>query len=292
MNEDLSVSEHREIQELLGVYALDAVDPETAALVERHLDGCIKCSIEVAQHHEVAGLLANSGGESPARLWDGIAAQLDGSVPPSWERLASRLERGDGQAERMIDVAADDQVIDQSQQAPPTPVRPSVPITAARRNRWVLRGASLVAAAAAIVALVLGAQVNHLHHQVSALQAHPLLSAAEQSALKDPSTKQVQLTALSGSSSPAKVTVVLTAAGTGFVEVDQLHALPSDKTYQLWGVIGGKTISLGLLGSDPAVVPFSVAGDGSVQAFAITAEQSGGVVQSTNQPVVAGEVTA
>jgi anti-sigma-K factor RskA len=68
--------------------------------------------------------------------------------------------------------------------------------------------------------------------------------------------------------------------------------LPTDRTYQLWGVIGGKTISLGLLGPDPSVVPFSVAGDGSVQAFAITAEHAGGVVQSTNQPVVSGEVTA
>jgi hypothetical protein len=86
--------------------------------------------------------------------------------------------------------------------------------------------------------------------------------------------------------------VVLTDAGTGFVEADRLGALPVDKTYQLWGVIGGKTISLGLLGPDPSVVPFSVAGDGSVQAFAITAEHTGGVVQSTNQPVVSGEVTA
>jgi len=299
MNEDLSVSEHREIQELLGVYALDAVDPETAALVERHLDGCIKCSMEVAQHHEVAGLLANSGGESPVGLWDGIAAQLDGSVPPSWDRLASQLEPGDGRAARMVDVGSDEESAQTADPAgagevtgPAGRDATVVPISAARRNRWILRGASLVAAAAAVVALVLGAQVNHLNHQVSALQAHPLLSAAEQSALKDPSTKQVQLTALSGSSSPAKVTVVLTAAGTGFVEVDQLHSLPSGKTYQLWGVIGGKTISLGLLGTDPAVVPFSVAGDGSVQAFAITAEQSGGVVQSTNQPVVAGEVTA
>jgi hypothetical protein len=88
------------------------------------------------------------------------------------------------------------------------------------------------------------------------------------------------------------VTVVLTAAGTGFVEADRLQALPSDRTYQLWGEIGGRTISLGLLGPDPAVVPFSVAGDGSVQAFAITAEHAGGVVQSSNQPVVSGPVTA
>jgi hypothetical protein len=76
------------------------------------------------------------------------------------------------------------------------------------------------------------------------------------------------------------------------VAVGPLAALPADRTYQLWGVIGGKTISLGLLGRNPSVVPFSVAGDGSVDAFAITAEHAGGVIQSANQPVVAGEVSA
>ena len=285
MSENLSVPEHREIQEFLGVYALDAVDPETAAMIERHLAGCVKCSIEVAQHHEVAGLLANSGGASPAGLWDGIAAQIDGSVPPSWERLAARLEPGDGRSERLVRSDEDE---DEAGTGADATV---VPITSGRRNRWMLRGASLVAAAAAIIALVLGVQVHHLNNQVSALQAHPLLSAAEQSALGQPSTKQVELTSMT-SSIPGKVTVVLTSSGTGFVEVDQLRALPSDKTYQLWGVIGGRTISLGLLGPHPSVVPFSVAGDGSVQAFAITAEHAGGVVQSANQPVVAGEVTA
>jgi len=285
VSEHLSPAEHLEIQELLGVYALDAVDPETAAMVQRHLDGCVKCSVEVAQHHEVAGLLANSGGESPARLWDGIAAQIDGSVPPSWERLAARLEPGDGRADRMFTAEAVGTAAADATAGDAT----VVPITAARRSRWVVRGAALVAAAAVIVALVLGAQVNHLNHQVSAIQAHPLLSAAQQSELTQPSTKRVQLTS---TTDPGKVTVVLTAAGTGFVEADRLQALPSDRTYQLWGEIGGRTISLGLLGPDPAVVPFSVAGDGSVQAFAITAEHAGGVVQSSNQPVVSGPVTA
>jgi anti-sigma factor RsiW len=286
MNESLSAAEHREIQELLGVYALDAVDPETAAMVERHLSECVKCSVEVAQHHEVAGLLANSGGESPARLWDGIAAHLDGSVPPSWESLASRLEPGDGRADRVVMPGAPEPEPEPA--GAEAPAATVVPITAARRSRWVMRGASLVAAAAVIVALVLGAQVDHLHHQVSALQTNPL-SAAQQSELTQPSTKRVELT---GSTDGGKVTVVLTAAGTGFVEANGLHSLPSGRTYQLWGEIGGQTISLGLLGRDPAVVPFSVAGDGSVQAFAITDEHAGGVVQSTHQPVVSGEVTA
>ncbi len=292
---------HEEIQELLGVYALDAVDPETAAMIERHLVDCLRCSVEVAQHHEVAGLLANSGGESPAMLWDGIAGQLDGSVPPSWERLASRLEPSSGRPDRVVG----------SEELPVAPAGPTgaggsiaasrstgasdrgaevVSLESRRRGtRWTTRVATAVAAAAAVVAIIFGAQVSHLHHQVNALQAHPLLSGAEQSALAQPSTRQIKLT---GSSTPATVTVVLTKTGTGFVEVDRLSALPGTMTYQLWGVIKGKTISLGLLGSDPSVVPFSVAGDGSVAAFAITAEHAGGVVQSTNTPVVAGEVTA
>jgi anti-sigma factor RsiW len=282
VSEGPSVPDHRAIQELLGVYALDAVDPETAAMVERHLGECVKCSVEVAQHHEVAGLLANSGGESPAGLWDGIATRLDGSAPPSWDRLVSRLEPADGRADRLVEPGRADL----------GPEATVVPLSAGRRHRWLQRGAVLVAAAAVVVAVVLGAQVDHLHHQVSALQPGPSLSAAERAALTLPSTRQVQLTAAAGASASGRVTVVLAASGTGFVEVHVLPALPAGKTYQLWGSIGGRTISLGLLGPRPAVVPFSVAGDRSVQAFAITAEHAGGVVQSTNPPVVAGEVTA
>ena len=79
MSTTLPEMSHEEIESLLGAYALDAVDPETTAVIEAHLEGCMRCTAEVAQHHEVAGLLANAGGPSPARLWDGIAAQLDGS---------------------------------------------------------------------------------------------------------------------------------------------------------------------------------------------------------------------
>lgn len=86
------------------------------------------------------------------------------------------------------------------------------------------------------------------------------------------------------------MTVVLTRTGTGFVEAGGLTSLPSDQTYQLWGVIGGRTISLGLLGARPGITPFSVAGSAAVSAFAITAERAGGVEHSSHQPVVAGEV--
>jgi len=271
---------HAEIQELLGAYALDAVDKETAALVEQHLAECVRCSVEVAQHHEVAGLLANSGGASPASLWDGIASQLDGSVPPAWEGLAGRLETG---GDRGVDPVGGSRRAEAG----------VVSFTRTRRRQWARRAAAVVGAAAAVLALVLGLQVHHLDNQVTALQSHPSLSAAEQAALRAPSTKVVPLRGAGSSPSPVRaVTVVLTRSGTGFVEAGGLSALPKDRTYQLWGVIGGQTISLGLMGPSPGVVPFSVAGDVAVNAFAITAEHGGGVVHSTNQPVVAGEVSA
>jgi len=266
---------HGEIQELLGVYALDAVDAETAAMVERHLEGCPRCATEVAQHHEVAGLLANSGGASPAKLWDGIASQLDGSTPPSWQSLSDRLETGPDRTGLMSSGSTN-----------------VVPLADRRGRRWVAWTAGAVAAAAAVVAVVLGVQVRHLDHQVNSLQAP--LSAAERSALGLSTTKQVELVALPGSAGAAseRATVVLTESGTGFVQAQGLSRLPGGETYQLWGVVGQKTISLGLLGAHPDVVVFSAAGATPVSAFAITAERSGGVVQSTNQPVVAGEVHA
>jgi anti-sigma factor RsiW len=271
---------HTEIEELLGVYALDALDPETAAEVEAHLDGCVRCSIEVAQHHEVTGLLANSGGTAPAGLWSGIAQQLDGTSDLSWDRLAARLETPSDERGAAAAGSADDGRA------------PVVPIGTNPRRRWASAGAGLVAAAAAVLALVFGLQVHHLNGQVNALQSGPQMSAAEHAALASPSTRKIPLasTATTGANSmPA--TIVLTSVGTGFLVNDTsggLAPLPSDRTYQLWGVVGDRTISLGLLGPHPGVVPFSVAGSAAVTEFAITDEVAGGVVKTAHQPVAVG----
>lgn len=275
---------HADIEELLGVYALDALDPETAVVVESHLDGCLRCSVEVARHHEVAGLLANSGGAPPAALWDGIAARLDGGSDLSWDRLAARLDAPGGEREAS-GVPGTAGVGDAT----------VVPIaTATRRRRRASAGAALVAAAAAVLALVLGLQVHHLNGQVSALQSGPQLSTAERAALQSPSTRRIPLTAPSvAGTGAAPATIVLTAAGTGFVIDDRsqgLAPLPADRTYQLWGVVGHRAISLGLLGPHPGIVPFSVAGTAPISEFAITDEVAGGVVTSANTPVAVGTV--
>ncbi len=253
---------HAEIQSLLGAYALDATEPEETALVEEHLRTCVRCATEVAHHHEVAGLLANSGGEAPDHLWEGIAAHLEGGEPPAWSRLAARLAEPPAEGTRSA---------------------PVVPLASSRRRRRVAAAGGLVAAAAVVVAVVLGVQVARLHHQLQT----PALTRAEQAVLAQPSTEQVRLASTS-LAVPQSAMVVLAASGTGFVEGGGLRSLGAGRTYQLWGVVGGRTISLGLLGRAPAVVPFSAAGHGGLQGFAISDERDGGAVAPTGTPVVEG----
>lgn len=290
-------SEHEEVAELLGAYALDALEPGEAVRVQAHLEECPRCSTEVARHHEVAGLLANSGAAAPAELWDRIAERLDSpdnpvvSDTPDWEKLAVRLDRPPG----IPGVLADQS--DQQALAGSASGGAVVPMDQSRRrSRRVTRAVTLVATAAAVLALLLGVQVAHLNSRVGQLQSassQPGLSRAVQTALEQPSTKRVKLVPSGGPSAGGPtVTVALTTSGTAYLIPQDLSALPSAKTYQLWGEIDGRMISLGLLGPHPAVSAFSVNPTAPVSVFAITAERSGGVLQPTHAPVVQGAVTA
>lgn len=85
---------HDQIAELLGAFALDAVDADEAALVEEHLATCARCRSEVAEHREVAALLSHGGADAPDGLWDRIAGSLE-SAPPQLDvpRLDARRRR-------------------------------------------------------------------------------------------------------------------------------------------------------------------------------------------------------
>jgi anti-sigma factor RsiW len=72
---------HREIESLLGAYALDAVDHDEANALELHLRECPKCESEVADFRETAALLAHSGTAAPSGVWDNIVASLEDAPP-------------------------------------------------------------------------------------------------------------------------------------------------------------------------------------------------------------------
>jgi len=258
---------HDEIVQLLGAFALDAVDPDEAQAIRAHLVECPRCASEVAEHWEVTGLIANVGVDAPAELWDRIAARIDtesGARRPAPRHLASLSA---------------------------TTARPAT--MARRRLAWPAVGA--MAAAVAVVAILLAVQVGRLDQRVGQLaraSQQSGLSQAVQSALLDPSAQKVTLATTSSSpagTSPQRggqaAVLVILPDGTAFVVNTGLPRLASDRTYQLWGVVDGRTVSLGLLGSAPHDVAFTVNPSAPVDAFAVTDEAAGGVVRSVHNPV-------
>lgn len=250
---------HDDVIELLGAHALDAVDPDEAVAVELHLEECPRCRDEVNAHREVAALLANTGGAAPDGVWDRIADSLEESPPPMRLSLPSSHD---------------------------ATVVPLAPRRRTSASRFVV---AAVGAAAAVVIAVLGVQVVSLQDRYDDLQAaledDAVLSAANL-ALVDPDAARTELASADGT---LTASAVLLPNGNGYLMVHDLPELGDDRTYQLWGQTEGGLISLGILGARPNdVVPFQVSD--SVDVLAITEEESGGVVQSANPAVVAGEI--
>ncbi|MBO0732195.1 MAG: zf-HC2 domain-containing protein, partial [Acidimicrobiaceae bacterium] len=84
---------HDEITELLGAFALDAVEPDEAEAIESHLRTCPRCREEVRSLQGAAAALAAPGGEAPPGVWDGIAAQIEppATASPMPPRLVPRV---------------------------------------------------------------------------------------------------------------------------------------------------------------------------------------------------------
>ena len=90
-------AEELELDELLGAYALDAVSDEERRAVEQYLLISPRARQEVAEHREVATMLAWSGMAAPDGLWDRIAANLEssGEAPRPTGQLASVMALDD-----------------------------------------------------------------------------------------------------------------------------------------------------------------------------------------------------
>ncbi len=161
---------HEEIQELLGAYALDAVDPDEAEVVELHLAELPPVPV---------------GGGGPSTRWPPPSP-----TPVATPRRACGIGSPDSSRRRRRRCAW------------PSPTRPRhvIPLAPRRRraNRLVL---SALGAAAALAIAVLGAQVvrqqDELDRFEAAIQEGSLLSAAEV-ALQDPSASKAKLQSFNG----------------------------------------------------------------------------------------------
>ncbi|MDF1595301.1 MAG: anti-sigma factor [Acidimicrobiia bacterium] len=251
--------EYTDIEDLLGVYALDAIDAPERDLVEQHLQVCEVCRAEVDEHHTVLATLSADMEPAPDRIWARIAGTLDAQQP------------------RFANV---------------------IPLTGSPRNtgqkpfRWV------AGVAAAMVVLLGGAvfsqanQIDDLNTRVAAqeqeittlasAQAGNPLEQAVTVALDDPGAQVATLTA---EGTAGAMLIVVLPDGTGYVYQSTLEQLPDDLTYQLWAVIDDRVISAGVLGNRPTIVPFHIDPEG-LKGLVITREVSGGVAQSEADPVV------
>jgi hypothetical protein len=248
---------HDDVAELLGAYALNAVDPDERALVDAHLEVCPRCRAELQDHDAVTALLGNSGGAAPDGLWDRIASTLEETAPP----MRLDLPAGAGTV---------------------------VPLAGRRR---LPRAGFLAAAAAAVVVIgALGVQVVRQEDRISdlreAMTDEGMLRAANL-ALRDPRAEEASLTSPDGDLSAS---AVLLPDGTGYLMLDGVPDLREGRTYQLWGQTEGGLISLGLLGDQPEEVVAFQASD-HIDALAITEEDAPGVVQSSNPPTLTGRLT-
>lgn len=251
---------HDEATGLLGAYALDALDPVEYEAVDRHAEGCQACRAEIAAHREVAGLLTPGWGRPPAGLWEKIAGAIEETPPP-------------------LDLA------------PVRAMKASQKAEAAGPGRRSLVGiAAMVAVAAVAVMGFLGVRMVDDRRSgagdVARGGAHvEQLQRSADAALADPRARTVEMASTDGTRSARAVVL---PDGTGYLVDADLPALPAERTYQLWAVVGTARISVGVLGTDPGTVPFKMAGVAG--ALAITEEKAGGVERTTRDPVVVGRI--
>jgi anti-sigma-K factor RskA len=91
-----------EMESLLGAYALDAVTAEERRAVEDYLQASPRARAEVADHREVATMLAWSGTDAPEGLWERIAGSLDQPEHKDAARLGQVLSIDERRRQRTM----------------------------------------------------------------------------------------------------------------------------------------------------------------------------------------------
>ncbi len=246
----------RELDELLGAYALDAVDDDEREQVEAYLDRTPEARSLVAEYRETAALLAHSGTEAPPGLWERIEQTLEEEPP----QLATPLPGG-------------------------------VVAFESRRTRLRRRIAVAVGVAAAVVVVgSLTVKVVRQDDRIAELgreAGNGSVLAAAETASRDPHAVRVTLSSTDGA---LEARAVYLPDGDGFLVENNLRPLAPDRTYQLWAFLGDpgmeRPISAGVLGPDPGVTAFRVRGP--VAGLAITDEEAPGAVSPSNPALVQG----
>lgn len=255
---------HDEASELLAVAALDAADADTLAAIDEHAATCPRCQSELDSYRAVASAMGNAVEELPEGLWTNIASQL-------WART--------GESTAMPPLLIGD--------APGRVV--AIGAATRRRRMRTAFGAVAFAAAASIVvlALSLSSAQNHVTNLQGALQSQS--RSAAQRALATPGHQVVNLTS---ATDQRLAEFVILPDGTGYLVRASMPALAANETYQLWGIVNGSPVSIGVMGAKPRAVTFTLASSPGPSALAVTVQQAGGSLTPSKTLVASGPVVA
>jgi anti-sigma factor RsiW len=257
---------HDDASELLGAYALDAVDSAEFEQIERHLAECPRCRAELDGYRDVAAAMGNTVEPLPVGLWSSIASRLP--------------ERADEEPPPMPRLVSD------------TPERPAAVARAIRpsRQRGRLASMAAVALAAAAAATVLGIGLVRADNQVNQDQQAIESQNASSSVVAALTTPGHKVVTLDSATHTRLAEFVMEPDGRGFLVKSSLPKLSGKQVYQLWGIIGTQPISLGLLGSSPKLSTFTASTSPSPTQLSITVEPAGGAVVPSSQVLATGLV--
>jgi anti-sigma-K factor RskA len=259
--------------EYAASYALGALDPAERAEFETHLAGCAACRSEVQSYQEVTGLLAQS---APPR-----------SAPA---HLKARVLE---EARRVRPIT-----LQTGQRVTPPGVGPA---------RFAVRVSWLAAAAMLILAAGIGVfyrseRSARILASAGADSARAELAAARNQIARSDSliatllAPDVQTTTLAGQGRPPSARLYFNPTRRAVVVATfDLPPAPAGRTYQLWGIVNGKSpVSLGTFNTQRdarAVITLPVPAT-QFDVAAVTEEPAGGSPQPTTQPFLVGTLAS
>jgi anti-sigma-K factor RskA len=243
--------DQNELDELLGAFALDAVEPEEAERLEDYLRENPRARAEVEEYREAAAFLAISGTEAPPGIWDRIAEQIE--QPP------------EGQPAPLLDFR-----------------RRGGPQARPVRRRSTRRVWQWVAAAAAVIAVAgLTAEVVRQQNRLDDLQTSQDALAVS----LDPTAQHFDLHTEDGT---LAMRLAVRDDGETWIVGESLPTPQGDKEYQLWTIDGPAPVSVGVLGHSPEIGEFQA--DVTGRRYALSIEPKGGSPQPTEVVAASPEI--
>ncbi len=254
-----------QFHDLVGAYAVDALDESQRAEFERHLAQCAACADELADFYEVLGSVADTQAVvPPAEVWHSVQGRIDGSAGE-----ASGIERSAANSAGLASTAE--------------PQRPDdVPTGVGERERSRPALRWLAAAAVAAVLFVGGVLVGRQTMPVQPVAA----DAASASVLEVAAAGDANFTDVDLMGSQSRVVTSGEMDKSVFLASD-LPTPAKGMCYQVWRVNedGSKQSAGVFVPDEQGHVAVVLDGGADVESYVITLEPPGGSKEPTGDMV-------